>query len=61
MQKANVNGTVKLLTNNMSNEILPLKDETLQLLHEKHPESKEATRDVLLQGPIWLSSSSCIR
>ena len=52
MQKGNVNGAVKLLTNNMSNEILPSKDETLQLLHEKHPDSKEATRDILLQGPI---------
>ena len=52
MQKGNVNGALKLLTNNMSNGILPLTDETLQLLHAKHPESKEATPDVLLQGPI---------
>ena len=51
MQKGNVNGALKLLTNN-SNEILPLKDKPLQLLHEKHPESKEATRDILLQRPI---------
>ena len=52
MQKGNVNGALKLLTNNMSNGILTLTDETLQLLHAKHPESKEATPDVLLQGPI---------
>ena len=52
MQKGNVNGALKLLTNNMKNGVLPLTDETLQLLHTKHPESKEATPDVLLQRPI---------
>ena len=36
----------------MNNGILPLTDETLQLLHAKHPERKETTPDVLLQGPI---------
>ena len=50
MQKGN--GALKLLMNNINNGILPLTDETLQLLHTKHPESKEATPDVLLQGPI---------
>ena len=52
VQKGNVNGALKLLTKNMNNGILPLTDETLQLLHTKHPESKEATPDVLLQEPI---------
>ena len=52
MQKGYVNGALKLLTNNMSNGILPLTDETLQVLHAKHLENKEATLDVLLQGPI---------
>ena len=50
--KGNVNGALKLLTNNMNNGILPLTDETLKLLHTKHPENKEATPDVLLQRPI---------
>ena len=36
----------------MSHGILPLKKETLGLLIQKHPESEEATKDVILQGPI---------
>ena len=52
MQEGNVNGALKPLRNNMNNGILPLTDETLQLLHTKHPESRESTPDVLLQGPI---------
>ena len=40
MQKGNVNGALKLLTNNMSNRILPIMDATLQLLELKHPEAK---------------------
>ena len=39
MSKGNVNGSLKLLTNNMSNAILRLIDVTLQLLKQKHPES----------------------
>ena len=41
MSKDNVNGALKLLTNNMSNGILPLTDAILQLLKQKHPESRE--------------------
>ena len=52
MQKGNVNGALKLLTNNMSNGILPLTDETLHLLRTKHPEMQNAHEEVLLQGPI---------
>jgi hypothetical protein len=51
MEKGNVNGALKLLTNNMANGILPLNDETLNLLHLKHPDAKEAMPDVLIQGP----------
>ena len=39
---------VKLLTNNMQNGILPLNNETLNKLKEKHPKSKNANNDVLL-------------
>ena len=51
MQKGNVNGALKLLTNNMSNGILPLTDETLHLLCTKHPEMQNVHEEVLLQGP----------
>ena len=52
MQKGNVNGALKLLTNNMSNGVLPLNDATLNQIKIKHPEGKDASPDVLLHGPI---------
>ena len=51
MQKSNVNGGLRLLTNNMSNGILPLSDETLQILSWKHPEAQQAYHEAILQGP----------
>ena len=50
MQKGNVNSALKLLTNNMSNGVLPLTDATLQLLELKHPEAREGMSEVLLNG-----------
>ena len=52
MNKGNVNGALKLLTNNMPNRMLPLTDATLQLLKQKHPESREPLPEVLIEGPI---------
>ena len=46
-----VNGALRLLTNNMSNEILPLSDKTLQILSLKHPEAQQAHHEATLQGP----------
>ena len=46
MKSGNVNGALKLLTDNMSGGILPLNDETLNLLIQKHPEAKDITEDV---------------
>ena len=40
MQKVDVNGALKLLTNNMANGILPLNEETLKLIKQKHPEAR---------------------
>ena len=51
MSKGNVNGALKVLTNNMPNGILPLTDTTLQLLKQKHPESREPPPEVLIEGP----------
>ena len=50
MSKGNVNGALKLLTENMSNGILPLNDKTLKMLKQKHPEANEPPQEVLLQG-----------
>ena len=44
--------SINLFTNNMSNGILPLTDETLHLLRTKHQEMQSAHEEVLLQGPI---------
>ena len=52
MNKGNVNGPLKLLTNSMSNGILPLSNKTLDLLKQKHPELKESSPKTLLQGPF---------
>ncbi|XP_057308911.1 uncharacterized protein LOC130647166 [Hydractinia symbiolongicarpus] len=52
MQIENVNGAIKLLTNNMAGGILPLNDETFNLLRVKHPPGEQAKEDVILQGPL---------
>ena len=52
MQKGNNNGTLKILTNNMSGGILPLTDETLQLLELNHLDAKDTSQQALLQWPI---------
>ena len=43
MQKGNVNGVLKILTNIMSSGILPLTDESLQLLELKQPSEKDTS------------------
>ena len=48
MQKRNVNGALRLLTNNMSNEILPLSNEILQIVSQKHPEVQQAHHEEML-------------
>ena len=45
MEKGNVNGALKLLTSNMSND-----DKTLSHLKQKHPVSSELNEEVLLRG-----------
>ena len=52
MHKSNVNGALKLLTNEMSNGILPLTEETLSQLEIKNPDNRDASADVLLNGPM---------
>ena len=48
MQKGSVNGAVKLLTNNMQNAILPLNEETINILRLKHPDASHANEEALL-------------
>ena len=46
--KGNVNAAINLLTDNMRNGILPLNNETLNLLRLKHPDPKDAHESVML-------------
>lgn len=41
MHKGNANSAIKLLTNKMENRILPLNDNTMKLLQQKHVEPDE--------------------
>ena len=52
MGKGEVNAALNLLTKNMNNGILPLNDETLLLLEQKHPIANESCEDVILNGPM---------
>ena len=52
MQKGEVNGALTLLTNNMANGILPLNEQTLKLIKQKHSEAQDIILDVTLQGPL---------
>ena len=52
MQKGNTNGALKLLTNEVSNGIIPLTEETLSQFEIKYSDNRDASRDVLLNGPI---------
>ena len=49
MEKGNVNGELKLLSSNISNDILPLDDKTLSLLKQKYPALIELNEEVLLR------------
>ena len=40
-----------LVSDNMHSGILPLNKETLELLVRKHPEPRETSPDILIQGP----------
>jgi len=48
MHKGNINAAIKVLTNNMKNGILPLNNETLKLLKQKHPKPTKADEGILL-------------
>ena len=52
MHKENVNGALQLLTNNTNYGIVLLTNETLHLLHNKHPEVQNTHENVILQEPV---------
>ena len=48
MQKENVNGALKLLTDNMDHGILPLNDDNISKLKMKHPQASPPDPTILL-------------
>ena len=52
MSNGNVNGALKLLTNSMSDGILPLSSKSVNLLKQKHHEPKEYSPETLVQRPF---------
>ena len=54
MEKCNVNGTLRLLTNSTSNGILTFSKETLQMLSLKHQEVQQARSDKKTNTPYCL-------
>ena len=51
MEKGNVTGAIKLLSENMHNGTLPLTKNTLEKLQIKHPDKKSASPEMLLVDP----------
>ncbi len=52
MERGDVHGAIKLLTNNMGGGVLPLDDATISILKEKHPKGQDTNDHNLLQGPV---------
>ena len=50
MGKGNINGALKLLTNNMTNGIFPLDEKTHNSLKQKHPQSKPPCGETFING-----------
>ena len=50
MGNGNINAALKLSTNNMTNGILPLDEKRLNSLKQKHPQSKQACEESLING-----------
>ena len=48
----NINGALRLLSKSNNAGVLAINDETIQLLHEKHPEGEPLHEEMLLEGPV---------
>ena len=52
MIKGNINSALRLLDQTSNKGILPISDETIKLLHEKHPVGEPQHEEMLLNGPV---------
>ena len=60
MKNGTFNGTLKILTINMSGGILPLTDETLQLSELKHPDTKDTDVTDVTTSTNTKNASNCV-
>ena len=61
MQQDNINGTIKLLTNNMQNRVLPLNEKSLEQRRQKHRKTSPATESLLLTDILKIFILSNLR
>ena len=52
MTNGNVNAALRLLSSSNSSGILPISEETIKQLHEKHPIGEPLHQEMLLHGPV---------
>ena len=52
MEDGKVNKDLKLLESSNKGGILPLTEETFEVLLEKHPKASEASNDILMQEEV---------
>ena len=52
MENGKVNKALKLLENSEKGGILPLTEETFEMLLEKHPKASEASNDILIEEEV---------
>ena len=50
--KGNINSALNVLISDMENGVLPLNKDTISKLFEKHPKSKTASQDILLNSSL---------
>ena len=59
MGEGNVSAALELLDNASSSGLLPLNEEVMSELQEKHPDPAPVTGDPLLRGPLKILPSYC--
>ena len=52
MENGKVNKALKLLESSEKGRILPLTEETFEMLLEKHPKASEASNDILIEEEV---------
>ena len=52
MENGKVNKAIKLLESSKAGGILPLTEETFEMLLEKHPKASEASTDILTEEEV---------